>query len=277
MNKPAKRSSALRALLEDYDTRRAFLAGDQTPAVELEPVVAGVEVQRIPGDPPAERGAIADRGVVLGQRFRVRDMRRREVDRPREREPRGELRDHFAVGLDAEPMERGREQNPDHRTLPHRLDELVVTALRDDFDLAGQLTLPTIHERPVGELRAVRALDCREENLLERAPVIRNDELRQAERQVDATPQVLHLLVVADLAKERSCPRFELGRRDELHLGTEELLVPLEHPTIVDLWLVQVIGAVRIHHLTCDRIGRNAPAVPVHQNHGRVFERDLGR
>ena len=235
----------------------------------------GLEVERVPGGLPAVgRTVEAGHVPVAGESRRVGDEGGRRVNRAREHEALGERADHLAVGRDGESLQRVREVDEDHGALAHLLDEPLVAALLHDADLARQLASPIVVERPVGELGLVRALDRREEDVLQRASVVGDGDLGQADGQVDTLEQVDDLFVVPDPGDERRGPDLELLERDELHLRREELLEAGEDRRVVDLRLDEPEITVDVHDLSLETIDRNAPAVAVHERDGVVHEND---
>lgn len=265
------------ALPEEDDPARAVLVRVEAPAAEEEAAAAGVEVQRGAGLPTGVGGAVVDQDLVVARHdLRVDHVGHGRVDRTRERESLRELLDHLTVSLDTEALQRRREQDADHRSLAHRVDELLVPALLHHADLTDQLALAVVVELPPGELRRVGALDRHKEDVLERATVVGDRDLGQDDRQPDAASKVLHLLLVVQLGEQHLHAPLKLRGGDEHHLR-EELRDTHQHHVVVDLRLHEVELAVGVHRLTLLEAGRrDAAAVLIDQRlRGITTEDDL--
>ena len=147
----------------------------------------------------------------------------------------------------------------------------------DDLDLvARERVLAVVGERAAGERLLVRALDRGEEDLLERASVIGDRDLREDQGQVHPLEQILCLLVLRELRDKRLGTGLKLGGGDELHLGREEPLETAEDRAVVDLRLYEPEVAVGVDN-TFHAGDRDDAASAVDEHDRRVLERDLNR
>ncbi len=271
----AKKPRTPPALPDEREAAGIAVVGLEMPVVEAELTAEGLEAERILGGLPAVSRAVqTGRVVVTRQGGRIGHERGCRVQRAREHEALGERADHLAVGRDGESLQGVGEVDEYNGSFLHLLHEPLVAALFRDADLTSQLALPVVVELPVGVLRLVRALHRREEDVLERAPVVDDRDLRQDNGQINPLEQVRHLLVLPDPRDERHGLALELLGRNEVQLEPDELLETIENRDVVHFRLYQPEVAVRIHVLTLDGREWDAPAVAVHELEDRVDEFD---
>jgi|GEM_PF-3995075 len=266
------KSSTARALPEDGDPTRAAVTRIETPAVEERLVAVRAEAEREAVGLPLERGHVEDGGLAVA----AGDLGVGGDDRGHlhaaEDEVLGEVRDHLAIGDDAEALERG-EVHPAHRPLGHRLDEALLAGAGDDRHLPGQLSLAVVGERRLGELRLVGAREGRDDRVVEELARVAL-ELREREREVRAPREVCDLLVAGDAREGRFAAILELGGGHELHVLAVELLEAREAGGVVDLGLGQVVCPFGVDDALHPG-DRDHAAIAVDEHRRPVLERDV--
>ncbi|KKP59543.1 MAG: hypothetical protein UR53_C0001G0043 [Candidatus Magasanikbacteria bacterium GW2011_GWC2_34_16] len=236
----------LQKLPDEQHTARVVLVRVEIPVVEVRAAVAGEEVERELGGLPRVGRAVEDRGVdIPGQDLGHGHHGGGRVDGAREQEALGADLDQTTIGRDREALHRVGEVDADDRTVPHLLDELSVTALFHDADVTLERVRAVVGEGPDRELLLVRPLDRVQEHPLERIVVVARVQLRQADREVHAVEQTLHLLHGLDLLQELGRTTDEFLYRDE-RLSAEELLETGENRDRIDLGLDEVEPTVRL-------------------------------
>lgn len=264
------------ALPEEQQPGRVALGGAQAPAAEPELVVARLEVQRVLRGLPDVGRTVQTRSLVVScECARVAGQGDRGLDATGEDEPLRQHLDHLARRRDAEPLQRGREVDPGHRTFDQLGQQLALPRLRHAGHLPGERPLPVVDELPGRELGLVAPSDRGQEHVLQGGAVVGDRELGERKRQAHAAQQVVGLRP-GERHEQRLAQLLEFLGRRERQAG-EELLEPGEHRRVVfagQTRLRQAEAAVGVHHLRLEARGRDEPTVLVRPLDERLHQRD---
>jgi hypothetical protein len=260
---------------DERETTGVAAVRAQEPVVEAEEPVVRPEAERVRRLPPlVGRGIEARRVPVESENVGVGDHCRRDVDSTRECVARRERQDLFTIRRNPEALKGGREIQQDDRTRGHEGEQLLVPSIRHNRHLAGEISLAVVLEGTTRVLPAVGPLDGREEGTFESGTIVGDSELRQHNRETDATKQVCKLLVAADLPEQLLRTVAELSFRQEHGSRRERLLQTTQTRDVVNLRLDEPEVTVGIDDLALDPLERDQPTVLVSELDRRILEYD---
>jgi hypothetical protein len=258
---------------DERETTGVVVERAQVPAVEAEVPVARPEADRVRRLLPLQRGHVEAGSIpVAREHVRVHGHRRGGVEAAREQHTVWEGGALLTICLDPETLKGSREVQVDHRSLDHPGDEMLMLRARHDRHLPGEVALAVVLEGTPRELRLVRLLDERKDDVLERAAVVGHHDLREADRQADATEQVRDLLVATDLRHGLKRETRELVSRREAHGGRCHALQSVETRRVAVLRLDEPELTVGVEHLARGSLDGDPPTVSVDQLDRRVLE-----